>query len=105
MRVCVEYRKLNDVTKSPSIYPLPCIDDSVKALSAGANWLLLKSGYWQDRLDEKEKAKTAFSIGTSLCYVLYFDDVLVAGWTSSEHIANLKHSPSMAKNASLKVTL
>lgn len=58
----------------------------MKAFSAGANWLSLKSGYWQD---EKDKAKTAFSIGTSLCYALYFDDVLVAGWTFSEHIANL----------------
>ena len=67
VRFCVDYRKLNDVTHKDS-YPLPRIDDSVEALS-GAKWfstLDLKSGYWQVELDEKDKEKTAFSIGTGL---------------------------------------
>ena len=66
---CVDYRKLNesDATIKDS-YPLPCIDDSVEALS-GAKWfstLDLKSGYWQVELDPKDKDKTAFSIGRGL---------------------------------------
>ncbi len=67
MRFCIDYRKLNDVTHKDS-YPLPRIDDSVEAL-AGARWfsaLDLKSGYWQVEMDETDKEKTAFSIGSGL---------------------------------------
>ena len=64
IRFCVDYRKLNDVTIKDS-YPLPHIDDSIKALS-GAKWfstLDLKSGYWLVELDAKDKEKTAFLLG------------------------------------------
>ena len=66
-RVCVDYRKLNDVTKKDS-YPLPRIDESLEAL-AGNKWfstLDLRSGYWQVRLDSDDKEKTAFSTGLGL---------------------------------------
>ena len=67
VRFCVDYRKLNEVTHKDS-YPLPRIDDSIEALS-GAKWfstLDLQSGYWQVEMDEKDKEKTAFSIGSGL---------------------------------------
>lgn len=66
-RFCVDYRKLNDVTKKDS-YPLPRIDDSLDALT-GSKWfstLDLKSGYWQVGLATEDKEKTAFSTGTGL---------------------------------------
>lgn len=67
MRFCVDYRKLNDITKKDS-YPLPRIDDTLDTLS-GATWfstLDLKSGYWQVEMEQGDKEKTAFTVGTGL---------------------------------------
>ncbi|KAI5743998.1 hypothetical protein M8J77_024652 [Diaphorina citri] len=66
-RFCVDYRRLNDVTRKDS-YPLPRIDDTLDTLS-GAKWfstLDLKSGYWQVELHPEDKEKTAFSVGSGL---------------------------------------
>ena len=62
LRFCVDYRKLNDVTRKDS-YPLPNIDDTLSSL-AGADYfcaLDLASGYWQVPLSEEAKPKTAFT--------------------------------------------
>lgn len=61
LRYCVDYRKLNDVTKKDA-YPLPRIDDTFDSLG-GAQWfstLDLCSGYWQVELSDSAKEKTAF---------------------------------------------
>ncbi|GES72789.1 retroviral-like aspartic protease 1 [Rhizophagus clarus] len=60
-RLCVDYRKLNNVTKR-DCYPLPRVDDMLETLS-GCQWfssLDLASGFWQVELSPKDREKLTF---------------------------------------------
>ena len=61
LRFCVDYRKLNDVTRKDA-YPLPRIDDTLNALAGSQMFstIDLVSGYWQVEVDEVDRPKTAF---------------------------------------------
>ena len=61
-RFCVDFRRLNKITKKNSD-PLPLIDDILALLGKAKYFtsLDLKSGYWQVAMDEKDKEKTAFA--------------------------------------------
>ncbi|BHF73951.1 hypothetical protein SprV_0401703500 [Sparganum proliferum] len=63
LRVCVDYRLLNAVTKL-DFFPLPLVEDTIDALS-GAAWfstLDLASGYWEVEVHPAYLAKTAFVV-------------------------------------------
>ena len=67
-RLCLDYRRLNEVTVKDT-YPLPRIDDSLDALG-GAKFfstLYLASGNWQVEMDDDARAKSAF-VTTSCLY-------------------------------------
>ena len=60
-RFCVDYRLLNDCSVKDS-YPLPRISDCLDSL-VGARYFStmdLASGYWQIRVKEEDRPKTAF---------------------------------------------
>ena len=64
LRFCLDFRKLNSRTIKDA-YALPRIEDTLDALN-GACWfstLDLKSGYWQVEVEERDKPKTAFTVG------------------------------------------
>ena len=61
-RFCMDFRKVNDLTKKDA-HPLPRIDDTLDALG-GAQWfttLDLASGYWQVEVNPADRKKTAFA--------------------------------------------
>ncbi|GBP95037.1 Retrovirus-related Pol polyprotein from transposon 297 [Eumeta japonica] len=60
-RFCVDYRRLNAVTRSDS-YPLPVIDDLLQytGKSCFMSTIDLKSGYWQVGVKSEDQDKTAF---------------------------------------------
>ncbi|UYV64979.1 hypothetical protein LAZ67_3002638, partial [Cordylochernes scorpioides] len=60
-RFCVDYRRLNKITKK-DVYPLPRIDDTLDCLQ-GARFYFsmdLQSRYWQIDVEEADREKTAF---------------------------------------------
>ncbi|KAJ1126611.1 hypothetical protein NDU88_005018 [Pleurodeles waltl] len=62
MRFCVDYRGLNQVTKTDA-HPIPKADELIDTLASAKylSTLDLTAGYWQIKLSEDAKAKTAFS--------------------------------------------
>ncbi|RCN37073.1 reverse transcriptase [Ancylostoma caninum] len=67
LRLCIDYRALNKVIKQDS-YPLPTIDTVLQSLGGKRvfSTLDLAAGYWQIRLSEEAKPKTAFTSSEGL---------------------------------------
>lgn len=66
-RPCVDYRRLNELTRKDA-YPLPSIQDCLDSLSGATLYstLDLQSGYWQIKVDEQDRHKTAFATRSGL---------------------------------------
>ena len=79
-RLCVDYRRLNEVTMKDA-YQLSRIDESLNFLSHSKYFstLDLTSGYWQVELKEEPKERTAFITRNKL----YQWEVLPFGLTSA----------------------
>ncbi len=62
IRFAIDYRKLNKVTMKDS-YALPRLDDSIVALGDSKYFSTLdaNSGFWQVRVAEEDRVKTAFT--------------------------------------------
>ncbi|KAL5464015.1 hypothetical protein EMCRGX_G032972, partial [Ephydatia muelleri] len=114
LRFCIDYRKLNSVTRKDA-YPLPRVDDTLEALS-GSKWfstLDLLCGYWQVEVEEKDRHKTAFLFQRLMDLVLsgiqwerclvYIDDIVIMGKTFERHLQNLKLVLERLRRAGLKL--
>ena len=135
-RMCVDFRTLNKVVR-PISFPLPLIDDIIASLG-NANYftaLDLKSGYWQVRLEEDSKEKTAFACHRGLFQfnvmpfglsnapavfqelmnivlqgcedfaMAYLDDVLIFSRTPEEHLQHIQYIFERIRKHGLKLKL
>ncbi|KAK3105395.1 hypothetical protein FSP39_024200 [Pinctada imbricata] len=61
VRWCVDYRALNNVTKK-DVFPLPLVEECMDTLSGNIWFSKLDAtwGYWQIKVKEEDKCKTAF---------------------------------------------
>ena len=62
IRFCVDYRKLNQVTRFDA-YPMPRIEELIDTIgpAVAISTLNLAQGYWQIPMAEESKDKTAFT--------------------------------------------
>jgi len=69
-RICVDVRRLNDITVGDS-FPIPNIQDILDKLSRARYFSALDcaSGYWQVPLAEEDRPETAYS--TPTCHYEY----------------------------------
>ena len=76
-RFCVDYRKLNDITKKDA-YPLPRVDDCLASLN-GAKYFStmdLTSGYWHVGLTQRREDNQNFKLFISVLFIVYLLELI-----------------------------
>lgn len=135
LRPCIDYRKVNQVTKADA-FPIPRLEDCIDRIGGAevVSKLDLLKGYWQAPLTPKAKEISAFVTpeGLYLCNVLpfgmknapatfqrlmnnltngldavvtYIDDVVVFSGSWQEHLAHLRGLFVKLQEAGLVVNL
>ena len=90
VRWCVDYRALNKVTKK-DVFPLPLIEECIDTL-AGYMWLSKLDatwGYWQIKVKEDDKCKTAFTTKYGLFQFKSMSFVLTNAPSTFSRVMNL----------------
>ena len=80
LHLCIDYQKLNKITKR-DVYPLPRIDEILDTLKGAKQFstLDLASGYWQIEMKSEDHEKTAFITK----FRLYEFNVILFGLTNT----------------------
>ena len=110
-RLCVSYRRLNQVTK-PFTFPIPRCDDAVADIGPDARYMLsmdMDAGYWQVGVDEQasreklafftpqgKKHWTVMPMGSLNAHAVFVAMMtkLQAKWTTNADIAKLPRTGS-----------
>ena len=123
VRLCVDYRKVNELVK-PDGFPLPRVQDCFDAV-AGSEWFstfYLTSGYYQIPLKKEDIPKSAFvckyghfemtrnwtmelalqGLQWVTC-LIYIDDIVVYGKNFEEHISRVEEVLNRMRKACLKL--
>ena len=81
-RFCVDFRKINKVTKVDS-FPMPLAADALDSLADAIvfSTLDLKSGFWQIQMQQDSQQKTAFATHNGLYEFLTMPFGLVIRYT------------------------
>lgn len=135
-RFCIDFRQLNKIMKTMS-YPLPLINDILAQLGKAKYYtsLDLKSGYWQVKMAETDREKTAFCChrglfefnvmpfglvntpsifsqliaialqGLEKFTVAYLDDILIYSETLEDHLSHIKQVFEKLRQHDLKLKL
>ena len=90
VRWCIDYRALNELTVKDN-FPLPLVDDCLETLS-GNMWfskLDANSAYWQVKIKEEDRKKTAFTTKYGLFEHVRMGFVLCNGPATYARVINL----------------
>ena len=69
LRFCIDFRRLNQMTKKDT-FPLPRMQETMESMVGARHFscMDLKSGFWQVKMDEKSRQYTAFTVGSMGVY-------------------------------------
>ncbi|GBM70688.1 Transposon Ty3-G Gag-Pol polyprotein [Araneus ventricosus] len=105
-RPCIDYRKLNKITKT-QFFPLPNIEQRAETVAAAKyiSALNLTKGCWKIPLTPKAQRIATFvtSFGTFRQILPYLDDVAIYSNSWEEHLSHLNAVMSKIKDAGLTI--